>query len=74
MLTRNVLQHTANWKPTPTRTAVYIGDPAGKRHLESAGFDVSLYNGGNLSADQMLGNRTYNTIASSHSYNVASLF
>jgi beta-galactosidase len=53
-LTRNILQHVADWKPAPTRTAVYAGDPAGQRHLESAGFIVTAYNGGTLSPGEVL--------------------
>ncbi len=53
-LTRNILQHVSDWKPTAARTAVYVGEPAGKRHLESAGFTVGDYNGGTLSPDQVL--------------------
>src|SRR5947207_2618904 len=53
-LTRNILHYVAGWKPVSARTAVYVGEPAGKRHLESAGFVVGNYDGGNLSADQVL--------------------
>jgi hypothetical protein len=53
-LTRNLLQYVSDWKATPIRTAVYAGNPAGKRHLESAGFAITDYNGANLSPDQVL--------------------
>jgi beta-galactosidase len=53
-LTRNILQHVSNWKPATIRTAVYAGDPAGKRHLESAGFTLHNYDGGKLAHDQVL--------------------
>ncbi|HMJ64998.1 MAG TPA: hypothetical protein VK615_06580, partial [Candidatus Binatia bacterium] len=53
-LTRNILQHVSHWKPEPTRSTVYVGDLAGKRHLESAGFTVSSYNGGELTPNQVL--------------------
>ena len=53
-LTRNLLEYVAAWKPAPTRTAVYAGDPAGKSHLEKAGVPVAAYEGGNLAADQVL--------------------
>ena len=53
-LARNILQYTAGWKPTPQRKAVYAGDPAGKKHLESAGITVEFYEGGKLSPDQVL--------------------
>jgi beta-galactosidase len=54
MLTRNILQYMSEWKPAPARTAVYAGDPTGRRHLESAGFVVGRYGGGKLSSSQVL--------------------
>ena len=36
-LARNILAYVSAWKPSPRRKAIYVGDPAGKRHLESAG-------------------------------------
>ncbi|HMC27311.1 MAG TPA: hypothetical protein VKM56_05890, partial [Verrucomicrobiae bacterium] len=53
-LTRNIVQYASDWKPAPARTAVYAGDPAGKRHLEAAGFAVTSYDGGKLLDDQVL--------------------
>ncbi len=53
-LTRNILQHVSDWKPAPGRAAVYIGDPTGKRHLESAGFILASYDGGKISPEQLL--------------------
>lgn len=53
-LLRNLLGYVANWKPVPARTAVYVGDPAGKQHLESAGIVLTSYDGGALSSDQVL--------------------
>ncbi len=53
-LARNVLDYVANWKPRPRRSAVYVGDPAGKKHLESAGVSLSSYEGGKLTTDQVL--------------------
>jgi len=53
-LARNILQYVADWKPASARTAVYVGDPAGKRHLESAGFVFGNYDGGKASANQVL--------------------
>ncbi len=49
-LTRHIVQYASDWKPAPRRKALYVGDPAGKRHLEFAGIELSPYNGGNLSA------------------------
>ena len=52
-LTKNILEHVSNWKPGTTRTAVYVGEPAGKHHLESAGFVVGDFDG-NIRPDQVL--------------------
>ena len=46
-LARNMLEYAAAWKPAPRRTAVYVGDPAWKSHLESAGISVSSYQAAN---------------------------
>jgi beta-galactosidase/beta-glucuronidase len=53
-LARNILDHVSSWKPGPVRKALYAGDPAGKGHLEKAGLSVGSYDGGPLSADQVL--------------------
>jgi hypothetical protein len=53
-LARNILQYASAWKPAPGRKALYAGDPAGKRHLEGAGFSLGTYEGGNLTADTAL--------------------
>ncbi|MCW3094486.1 MAG: Beta-galactosidase, partial [Chthonomonadaceae bacterium] len=53
-LVRNLLNYASAWKPAPSRTAVYVGDPAGKAHLEAAGFSLSAFQGGKLSTDQVL--------------------
>ena len=50
----NLLTYAAAWKPTPRRTAVYAGDPAGKQHLEKAGVAVADFASAKLSADQVL--------------------
>ena len=36
-LAANILQYASAWKPAARREALYVGDPAGKRHLERAG-------------------------------------
>ena len=53
-LARNIIEYVSTWKPAPDRKALYAGDPAGKSHLEKAGVAVGAYEGGNLSADQVL--------------------
>jgi hypothetical protein len=53
-LVRNILQYAAAWKPAPRRNALYVGGPAGKRHLERAGISPGTYEGGGLPADQVL--------------------
>ena len=53
-LVGNIVRYVSNWKPTPRRKAVYCGDSAGQKHLESAGISVSPYDGGALAADQVL--------------------
>jgi len=54
ILTRNMLQYVSEWKPAPIRTAQYVGDPAGKRHLESAGFVMASYDAEKLLPDNVL--------------------
>jgi beta-galactosidase len=53
-LTRNLLRYVATWQPSPRRTTLYAGDPAGKRHLQRAGLAPAAYDGGKLSPDQVL--------------------
>jgi hypothetical protein len=53
-LIHNLLTYASAWKPLPRRTAVYVGEPAGKEHLEAAGVSVLSYDGGKLSNDQVL--------------------
>jgi len=37
-LVRNIFRHVQTWKPAALRNVVYAGEPAGRKHLESAGF------------------------------------
>jgi hypothetical protein len=53
-LTRNLLDHVLAWKPSPRRKAVYVGDAAGKKHLESAGFSLGIYAKEQVTADTVL--------------------
>jgi len=45
-LARNIIRYVADCEPAPTRGAVYVGDPAGRRHLEFAGIAPGSYDGG----------------------------
>ncbi len=53
-LVKNLLQYVSTWTALPQRKALYAGPPAGKSHLESLGMSVGSYDGGKLSADQVL--------------------
>ncbi len=53
-LARNLIQYAATWRPSPGRKVLYVGAPAGWRHLELAGFTPGVYAGGDLSADTIL--------------------
>jgi hypothetical protein len=53
-LTANILEYVSGWTPSPRRRAVYLGEPAGKAHLEAAGFPLDSYSGGELKPDQVL--------------------
>ena len=53
-LARNILQYVSAWKPATSRKAVYVGDAAGKKHLEFVGVSLVTYEGGKLTADQVL--------------------
>ncbi len=54
VLVRNILQYVGGWKPSPRRKALYAGDPAGKKHLESAGLAPTPYARDELLADRVL--------------------
>jgi len=53
-LTRNILDYVSAWKPAMRRKALYAGDAAGKSYLQGAGISLDSYEGGSLSADQVL--------------------
>jgi beta-galactosidase len=53
-LARNVLEYVAAWKPSPRRTAVYVGDPAWKNHLQSMGISPNSYQGGKPAVEEVL--------------------
>jgi hypothetical protein len=54
VLVRNILRHVAKGKPQPRRNALYVGDPAGRKHLESAGLSLGDWKKGALSDDSVL--------------------
>jgi hypothetical protein len=51
---RNLLRYVATWKPRPKRQAIYIGDAAGQKHLESAGLVLRPFAKEELQADRVL--------------------
>jgi hypothetical protein len=53
-LTRNLIQYVSAWKPSPKRSTLYIGDAAGKSHLEAAGLSPGVYAKDKLTADSVL--------------------
>jgi hypothetical protein len=53
-LVRNLLSYASGWKPALPRTILYAGDPAGRKHLEQAGFAVEAYAAGTLRPDRVL--------------------
>ncbi len=52
-LVGNLLAYVSSWKPAPSRTAVYVGEEAGRQHLASAGFRLEPY-AGTITAEQVL--------------------
>jgi hypothetical protein len=53
-LAGNLVRHVSAWKPRPRRQALYVGDPAGKKHLEAAGLSLGGYTKGTLAPDRVL--------------------
>ncbi|MHC4085357.1 MAG: glycoside hydrolase family 2 protein [Planctomycetota bacterium] len=53
-LALNILRYVSAWQPVPRRKVVFIGDSAGRQHLESAGISLNSYNGASLSVDKVL--------------------
>ncbi len=42
-LAANLLDYLATWKPMPERQPLYVGDPAGRAWLETAGFRLAAF-------------------------------
>ncbi len=53
-LAGNILRYVKAWRPTPRRTAVYAGDPAGLAWLRACGVEAAPFNGKAPGADQVL--------------------
>jgi len=53
-LARNIVRYVCSWKPGPRRSALYVGQPDGREHLQAAGLALDSYQGGALSPDQVL--------------------
>jgi beta-galactosidase len=53
-LVRNILEYAEKWQPAAERKARYIGDAAGKAHLEKTGIAAATYEGGALNKDDVL--------------------
>jgi hypothetical protein len=54
VVVRNILRYIADWKPSPRRKALYVGESAGKKHLESIGFSLTSYGRNKLADDHVL--------------------
>jgi len=53
-LADNILRYVDTWRPVPRRTAMYVGDPAGRTWLAACGVETAAFNGGLPTADQVL--------------------
>ena len=54
MLVENLLKYVAAWKPAPSESAVYVGEPEGRAHLQSIGINPAEYKGGDLDPGRLL--------------------
>ena len=53
-LVGNLLSYVSSWKSSPACKLLYVGEAAGKAHLERANLAPAEYQGGPLTADQVL--------------------
>jgi beta-galactosidase len=53
-LMHHLFRYVADWQPVAQRTAVYVGEEAGKKHLASIGVAGANYEHGKLSPNQVL--------------------
>jgi beta-galactosidase len=51
---RNIVEYVSAWKPGPRRKVVYVGEAAGKSHLESSGIATEAFDPAALSPDKVL--------------------
>jgi beta-galactosidase len=54
MLATNILEYVSVWKPSPQREAIYVGEQAGRAHLQAAGVRLSSHEGHALKPDSVL--------------------
>jgi hypothetical protein len=54
LLARNLIRYVSDWKAGPRRQALYVGDPAGLKHLQAAGISPDPYTKGALSPARVL--------------------
>jgi hypothetical protein len=50
----NLVRYVSTWRAAAHRKVLYVGEPAGRRHLEFSGVPVASYEGGKLGLDQIL--------------------
>jgi hypothetical protein len=53
-LVANMVKYVKAWTPSPTRTATYVGELEGRKHLQSVGIDPATFEGGELPTDSVL--------------------
>jgi beta-galactosidase/beta-glucuronidase len=53
-LALNLIRYISTWKAGPRRQALYVGDPAGLKHLQAAGISPDIYAKEALAADRVL--------------------
>jgi hypothetical protein len=53
-LAANILRHVDTWRPTPRRSAMYVGEPAGRAWLAACGIEPAPFNGEPPTSDQVL--------------------
>ncbi|UCF16767.1 MAG: hypothetical protein JSW59_04745, partial [Phycisphaerales bacterium] len=53
-LVRNIMRYIRAWRPAPRREVVYVGAPAGRQHLKSAGVSLADHDRASLSINHVL--------------------